>query len=312
MIQDSIHIIGIGGAGLNFLESIGAGMNINRIYINNSESDREISSDIMSISIPVNQIMDGASFSRENLPSLFTALNNSTQAFIISGLGGNTGTRLTPHINKLCNDNGIHIHIIAFIPFKFESSRREIAKKILNKLDREDIAITKIDLEEQLQQSDNNTSLNSMWCAINEIVLDIISSYTSKSNRTTDIAEDLNFGLILTCKILSYEINEGSTISGEAMVHFYTPTKEILVKGIANNLFEDFIFGMYIVADNADELQRWVKNLSTYLLSNQTLIVASECYSLQDGKITVYNPEISIAKKTNRSTLSNGQNGYSQ
>ncbi|MDP3093796.1 MAG: cell division protein FtsZ [bacterium] len=98
-------------------------------------------------------------------------LKGSDLCFLISSLGGGTGSGATPVFAKICQQENILTFGIFTLPFKFEGEKKiEIAKDSLEKM-RANLSTTLIFPNEKIFQSlDKNISFNEGFSAINKVL----------------------------------------------------------------------------------------------------------------------------------------------
>ena len=120
-----VSIIGIGGAGMNVISSINKQNNLYRVAIN-EESDRtkQILADLV---VELNSETDKSDISalkEKDIENLNSIINEKSVVIICAGLGGETGTQMTPVISKFAKQKGAKVVTILFKPFNFEGTSR--------------------------------------------------------------------------------------------------------------------------------------------------------------------------------------------
>lgn len=98
-------------------------------------------------------------------------LKNTDLCFLISSLGGGTGSGATPIFAKIAQQQGIMTFGIFTLPFKFEGERKaKIAKEALSKM-RSNLNTSLVFPNEKIFQSlDKNISFNEGFAAINKVL----------------------------------------------------------------------------------------------------------------------------------------------
>ena len=102
---------------------------------------------------------------------IFKILKDSDLCFLVSSLGGGTGSGATPVFAKIAQQQGIMTFGIFTLPFKFEGERKaRIAKESLEKM-RSNLNTSLIFPNEKIFQGlDKNVSFNEGFAAINGIL----------------------------------------------------------------------------------------------------------------------------------------------
>jgi len=98
-------------------------------------------------------------------------LKDSDLCFLVSSLGGGTGSGVTPIFAKIAQQQGIMTFGIFTLPFKFEGERKaRIAKESLEKM-RSSLNTSLVFPNEKIFQSlDKNVSFNEGFAAINKVL----------------------------------------------------------------------------------------------------------------------------------------------
>lgn len=86
----------------------------------------------------INEHLENISFiyiDKENVQELNSALEQKSDVFVISGLGGTAGAELAPAVCHLLRHNGIRVTLIVTQPFSFESqARKNLSEESINNL----------------------------------------------------------------------------------------------------------------------------------------------------------------------------------
>ena len=123
--NNNLHIVGFGGAGLNFVEFLHSKkINANFTCIKNPERPN-LHSDINFIKFiyPINEILN---FDFDISTQISELFNKNENYILFSGLGGDTGAFLTVKIAKMLKEKKISFVSISSLPFKFEHSVENI------------------------------------------------------------------------------------------------------------------------------------------------------------------------------------------
>lgn len=124
-----IRVVGLGGAGLKVLEHLlAAGMSPGAFLAADSDSRALGSSTVLEkFALPsarTSAELDGAS-SQEVPSQLKAALAGAEAVFIVVGLGGVTGTRLSPLVARAAKEAGALTLAFVTTPFELEGSRKK-------------------------------------------------------------------------------------------------------------------------------------------------------------------------------------------
>lgn len=139
-MQSESIIIGIGGAGANFLQYVvsNSEIDIQMTLIDNDEMAlKHISNKILPIKITVEDYSQSAYIKAvdDKQAEILAGLNGKKLAIIVSGLGGNTGSGITPYVAELAKEHEICVVVMALTPFSFEGAmRNKISNESLNKI----------------------------------------------------------------------------------------------------------------------------------------------------------------------------------
>lgn len=151
-------IIGVGGAGCNFIDTIRASLDPHK-YANRTEL---VCIDLGAQNLPPVESLDesvmcGLSLKTvslalygaggrvntaraaalRNIDLLNAAVNGAGTVILVAGLGGGTGSGILPIIARLAQDSGAVTIAIVVMPFDFEGLRNAKAKIALSSLERE-------------------------------------------------------------------------------------------------------------------------------------------------------------------------------
>lgn len=141
-----IVCVGVGGAGGNVVQSMfdKTSKDINLIALDTDKKvlkhiskikTMQIGSELLKGSSADNNPKLGEKAAIENQKEIRNIFKDADMVFIVSGLGGGTGTGATPVIAKIAKETGALTISISTIPFEFEGKTKlELAKKGLEKI----------------------------------------------------------------------------------------------------------------------------------------------------------------------------------
>lgn len=113
----------------------------------------------------------GRRAAEESQNEIREALKNSDMVFITCGLGGGTGTGVSPIIAEIAKDSGALTIAVVTKPFSFEGlQRKEIAEKGLEELRQKVDSIIVIPNDKILQIIDKKTSLLDAFAVVDNIL----------------------------------------------------------------------------------------------------------------------------------------------
>ncbi len=129
-----VILIGLGGAGGNILNNIyeTSPNDFNCLYINQDKEsiDNSLIKNKIHLDMKENEEIAN-SFNKINA-SILNYVKENDKVFVITGLGGVTGSALLSHLGKLLKDNNCSSVGIVTKPFNYEgNARMEIANKSL-------------------------------------------------------------------------------------------------------------------------------------------------------------------------------------
>jgi len=140
--QKEVKIVGVGGAGINILNNLNIKSNMaTELWAINTDSKSLVRS---KISNKIQLSNDGKGMGGDSIKGWLVAkqadklvglVKDTDAVILLSGLGGGTGSGVTPVIAKLAKKFGIKVFAIATMPFKHEGlSRRKKAEITLGEL----------------------------------------------------------------------------------------------------------------------------------------------------------------------------------
>ncbi len=134
--RKDVKIIGVGGRGLNTINNL-VNMDLEGVtFISINTDSQSLKSSKAHINILIGEkitkgesakgkplIGRGAAF--ESAKAIKKIITNTQCAFIITGLGGGTGTGAAPVISGFCKNSGAKVMAIVSTPFSFEGKERK-------------------------------------------------------------------------------------------------------------------------------------------------------------------------------------------
>lgn len=101
-------------------------------------------------------------------------LNDSKYVFIVSGLGGNTGSALSPLLAKIAKENKAIVVSIVIMPFKFEKNKHFFAGVALKQIRKLSDAVIIVDNDSLLERAPKEPMLD-VYALINEKISNAIN-----------------------------------------------------------------------------------------------------------------------------------------
>lgn len=149
----------------------------------------------------------------ENYDAIKSVFEDADIIFILSGLGGETGSEASPIIVQISKDtNALTIPIVT-MPFEFEGKQRLLlAKNALESMKKENNSIIVFDNQKYLSVIDKELTLIDAFKTIDVILEDIVNEISSK----IDNLETMHYKIIdvnyIKATILSYKYIVGNNI----------------------------------------------------------------------------------------------------
>nr|NJM04812.1 hypothetical protein [Desulfobacula sp.] len=184
-----IKVIGIGGRGLNTINNL-IDLNLQGVRFVSINTDfQSLKNSKAYINLLIGEkitkgesakgnplIGRGSAF--ESAKAIKEIVTNSQYAFIITGLGGGTGTGAAPVIAEFCKNSGAKVIAIVSTPFSFEGKKRKThAYQGIYALDNTVDAIL-IRANDRIREGiDKNETILNMFKKADEFILQIIYQY---------------------------------------------------------------------------------------------------------------------------------------
>ncbi|MBO7351877.1 MAG: cell division protein FtsZ [Candidatus Methanomethylophilaceae archaeon] len=142
--KHKVAIVGVGGAGCNFVSAFTGRCDMDTIAINTDKEALHASTADRKIYICKGVVLHGEGAKGDaklgmqcadiHIEEIREALAGYEKAFIVAGLGGGTGTGATPVVIEAAQSQNVMTFAIAIKPFSFEGSRVEVAKDGFGKI----------------------------------------------------------------------------------------------------------------------------------------------------------------------------------
>jgi len=136
--NNKIAIVGVGGAGCNFVSAFTGRCGMDTVAINTDKDALHASSADRKIYICRGVVLHGEGAKGDtklgkncadiHIEEIREALSGYDKVFVVAGLGGGTGTGAAPVVIEAAQSQNIMTFAIAIKPFSFEGPRVEIAK----------------------------------------------------------------------------------------------------------------------------------------------------------------------------------------
>lgn len=142
--KSQISFIGVGGAGIHSLLRTSKDLEINFTAVSTDKENLNLVKNERIKKILLGEeetkglgckgdVKLGSEIAEKNKKLLSEELNPSKLVFISLGLGGGTGTAITPVVADIMRKKGAVVVFLIALPFKVESKRFELSKKLLSK-----------------------------------------------------------------------------------------------------------------------------------------------------------------------------------
>ena len=134
------------------------------------------------------------------------AVSSSRVVFVVAGLGGATGSGLSPVVASIARDCGATTVGVAVMPFEFEKKMKFYAGVALKRLRAASRGVIVIDNETLMRSSPDDSTLTGVYESANTEAVKALGSLLSKSSETS-ISVGLN-------KILGTVLQDGYSLLG--------------------------------------------------------------------------------------------------
>ncbi len=134
------------------------------------------------------------------------AVAGSRVVFVVAGLGGATGSGLSPLVAAIARDSGATTVGVAVMPFEFERKMKFYAGVSLKRLRAASRGVIVIDNDTLMRSSPDDSTLTSLYDSANKEAVKALSSLLSKSSETS-VPVGLN-------KLLGTVLQDGYSLLG--------------------------------------------------------------------------------------------------
>ena len=138
-IEPRIAVVGIGGAGCNIITDIywadpsmdTVAINTDKVSLRGASADKKVClcRDVTRGEGTKGDIRLGENCARAHSEEIRDSLIGHDAVFIIAGMGGGTGTGVTPVVADIAHSLNMMVFTIAIKPFSFETQRTKAAKE---------------------------------------------------------------------------------------------------------------------------------------------------------------------------------------
>ncbi len=215
LTNDSAEItaVGIGSAGSKIVSMLSRqSLLVNRFaYVSCDRDDLSnagIGEKIL-IESPVDQKLTPAmvrGFALGSHSRIRVAVEDSKVVFVVAGLGGATGSGLSPLVAAIARDTGATVVGVAVMPFEFENKLKFYAGISLKRLRAASRGVIVIDNDTLMRSSPEDSTLTSLYDSANREAVNALGSLLSKSSESS-VSVGLN-------KLLGTVLQDGYSLLG--------------------------------------------------------------------------------------------------
>jgi len=137
---------------------------------------------------------------------IMDVVENSKVVFVVAGLGGATGSGLSPLVASIARDTGATTVGVAVMPFEFESKLKFYAGISLKRLRAASRGVIVIDNDTLMRASPEDSTLTSLYDSANREAVNALGSLLSKCSETS-VSVGLN-------KLLGTVLQDGYSLLG--------------------------------------------------------------------------------------------------
>ncbi|MGP8125489.1 MAG: hypothetical protein ACLQEQ_06435 [Nitrososphaerales archaeon] len=134
------------------------------------------------------------------------AVEGSKVVFVVAGLGGATGSGLSPQVAAISRDAGAITVGVAVMPFEFENRLKFYAGTALKRLRAASRGVIVIDNDTLMRSSPEDSTLTSLYDAANREAVNALGSLLSRSSETS-VSVGMN-------KLLGAVLQDGYSLLG--------------------------------------------------------------------------------------------------
>jgi len=215
--KHKVAIVGVGGAGCNFVSAFTGRCDMDTIAINTDKAALHASAADKKIYICKGVVLHGEGAKGDarlgmqcadiHIEEIKEALAGYEKAFIVAGVGGGTGTGATPVVIEAAQSQNVRTFAIAIKPFSFEG-RSEVAKEGLGKIRMVCPRTTTFDNEMIISKMSDMT-MDEAYAAVNNVIMAHIEACIAEYPETHDysVSDDVVAGFedfVKTSPIYAY------------------------------------------------------------------------------------------------------------
>ena len=192
--KHKVAIVGVGGAGCNFVSAFTGRCDMDTIAINTDKAALHASAADRKIYICKGVVLHGEGAKGDarlgmqcadiHIEEIKKALAGYEKAFIVAGVGGGTGTGATPVVIEAAQSQNVRTFAIAIKPFSFEG-RSEVAKEGLGKIRMVCPRTTTFDNEMIISKMSDMT-MDEAYAAVNNVIMAHIEACIAEYPETHD------------------------------------------------------------------------------------------------------------------------------
>jgi len=153
-------------------------------------------------------------------------LKGSKVVFVVAGLGGATGSGLSPVVAAIARDAGATTVGVAVMPFDFENKLKFYAGVSLRHLRAASKGVIVIDNDTLMRSSPDDSTLTSLYDSANKEAVDALGSLLSKSSESS-ISVGLN-------KLLGTVLQDGYSLLGVSSSRSIDKAEEALAGAVVS------------------------------------------------------------------------------
>lgn len=215
--KHKVAIVGVGGAGCNFVSAFTGRCDMDTIAINTDKAALHASAADRKIYICKGVVLHGEGAKGDarlgmqcadiHIEEIKEALAGYEKAFIVAGVGGGTGTGATPVVIEAAQSQNVRTFAIAIKPFSFEG-RSEVAKEGFGKIRMVCPRTTTFDNEMIISKMSDMT-MDEAYAAVNNVIMAHIEACIAEYPETHDysVSDDVVAGFedfVKTSPIYAY------------------------------------------------------------------------------------------------------------
>ena len=192
--KHKVAIVGVGGAGCNFVSAFTGRCDMDTIAINTDKAALHASAADRKIYICKGVVLHGEGAKGDarlgmqcadiHIEEIKEALTGYEKAFIVAGVGGGTGTGATPVVIEAAQSQNVRTFAIAIKPFSFEG-RSEVAKEGLGKI-RMVCPRTTTFVNEMIISKMSDMTMDEAYAAVNNVIMAHIEACIAEYPETHD------------------------------------------------------------------------------------------------------------------------------